>query len=98
MNENEMNEQQEAVKQNVLKRMKRVEGQIRGIQRMIEEGKECEDILVQVRAARSALQSASKLILKRYIMRCHVDAMKDQNPDTDPLEKVIDVLAQYVDD
>ncbi|GFM36538.1 metal-sensitive transcriptional regulator [Desulfovibrio psychrotolerans] len=99
MKEAEMNKEQEAVKQNVQKRLKRIEGQIRGIQRMIEEGKECEDILVQVRAARSALQSASKLILRRYILRCHMDALKGVSEgDSEPFEKVIDVLAQYVDD
>ncbi|UZP66716.1 metal-sensitive transcriptional regulator [Desulfovibrio mangrovi] len=99
MNEAEMNKEQEAVKQNVQKRLKRIEGQIRGIQRMIEDGKECEDILVQVRAARSALQSASKLILRRYILRCHIDALRDASEGRkDPIEKVIDVLAQYVDD
>jgi DNA-binding FrmR family transcriptional regulator len=66
---------------------------------MIEDGKECEDILVQVRAARSALQSASKLILRRYILRCHIDALRDAPEGRkDPIEKVIDVLAQYVDD
>jgi len=99
MNEAEMNTEQEAVKVNVQKRLKRIEGQIRGIQRMIDDGKECEDILVQVRAARSALQSASKLILRRYILRCHIDALKNAHEgDRDPLEKVIDVLTQYVED
>ncbi len=99
MNEAAIEQEQEAVKQNVQKRLKRIEGQIRGIQRMIEEGKECEDILVQVRAARSALQSASKLILKRYILRCQIGALQNSSDGHgDPIEKVIDVLAQYVDD
>ena len=91
------NTEQEIVKQNVLKRLKRIEGQIRGIQRMIEDGKECEDILVQVKAARSALQSASKLVLKRYILRCHTDALQSDS-DEEQMEKVLAILAQYVDE
>ena len=42
-------EEQDALRKNVLSRMKRIEGQVRGIQKMIESGKECEDILVQDR-------------------------------------------------
>jgi|UPI000045C912 DNA-binding FrmR family transcriptional regulator len=93
----EINTEQEQIKKNVIQRMKRVEGQIRGIQRMIEEGKECEDILVQVRAARSALQSASRLILKRYLLKCHIDSLRNSDDPTEPLDKVIDVLSHYVE-
>ena len=54
---------QAALKHDVLARMKRIEGQVRGIQRMIDEGKECADVLVQVRAVRSALRSATTQIM-----------------------------------
>ncbi len=90
-------QEQERIKKNVLSRMKRIEGQVRGIQRMIEDGKECEDILVQVRAVRSALQSANKLILKRYMLRCHVDAMEAGHDQQEALEKVIKVLTGFLD-
>ena len=89
--------EQEELKKNVLSRMKRIEGQVRGIQRMIEEGKECEDILVQVRAVRSALQSSSKLILKRYMIRCHIEAMEEGTSPEESLDKFIKVLTGFVD-
>lgn len=98
MNANE--QEQERLKQNVLSRMKRIEGQVRGIQRMIEDGKECEDILVQVRAVRSALQSANKLILKRYMLRCYTDTVSDAQQgreDHEALEKFIKVLTGFLD-
>lgn len=98
MNANE--QEQERIKHNVLSRMKRIEGQVRGIQRMIEEGKECEDILVQVRAVRSALQSANKLILKRYMLRCYTDTVQEAREGHDEhesLEKFIKVLTGFLD-
>jgi DNA-binding FrmR family transcriptional regulator len=93
-------QEQERIKQNVLSRMKRIEGQVRGIQRMIEDGKECEDILVQVRAVRSALQSANKLILKRYMLRCYTEAAKGEEQgldDHESLENFIKVLTGFLD-
>lgn len=89
--------EQERLKKNVLSRMKRIEGQVRGIQRMIDDGKECEDILVQVRAVRSALQSANKLILKRYMIRCHAEATEEGASQEESLEKFIKVLTSFLD-
>jgi len=54
----------------MLNRLKRVEGQLRGIQRMIIENKPCHNILVQLSAARKAMQQACIEILKNYIHKC----------------------------
>ena len=89
--------EQERIKKNVLARMKRIEGQVRGIQRMIEDGKECEDVLVQVRAVRSALQSANKLILKRYLLRCHAETEAGGEHGPEALDKFIDVLGGFLE-
>lgn len=89
--------EEEQIKKNVLSRMKRIEGQVRGIQGMIEAGKECEDILVQVRAVRSALQSANKLILKRYMLRCYADAMSEGADEKEALDKFIKVLTGFIE-
>ncbi len=89
--------EEEKIKKNVLSRMKRIEGQVRGIQGMIEAGKECEDILVQVRAVRSALQSANKLILKRYMLRCYADAMTEGADEKEALDKFIKVLTGFIE-
>lgn len=89
--------EQEKIKQDVLKRMKRIEGQVRGIQGMIEGGKECEDILVQVKAAKSALQSATRLILKRYLLRCYVKSMEEGQDMDKELNKVIKVMTSFIE-
>ena len=87
----------QAIKKNILSRMKRIEGQVRGIQGMIEAGKECEDILVQVKAVRSALQSANKLILKRYLLRCHAESVENGRDAKDALDNFIKVVAGFIE-
>ncbi|MBE8516162.1 metal-sensitive transcriptional regulator [Amycolatopsis sp. H6(2020)] len=57
-----------------LARLRRVEGQIRGLQRMIEQDKYCIDILTQVSAATKALQAFSLQLLDKHLQTCVVDA------------------------
>ena len=73
----------------MLNRLRRVEGQLRGIQRMIIEDKPCYDILMQLSAARSAMEKACMEILKRNIHKCLAEA---QSPDFANLEKLIEAL------
>jgi len=87
---------QEALKKDVMARMKRIEGQVRGIQRMIDEGKECEDILVQVRAVRSALRAATTQILRRYLLCCNEKAMRSHEPDQQ-YEKLMKLVSDFID-
>lgn len=54
----------------VLKRLRRVEGQVRGLQRMIEEARDCHDILIQLSGVRSALDAAGEQILEQYASGC----------------------------
>jgi len=54
----------------LLARLRRIEGQIRGIQRMLEQGRECDDVLTQLMAARSGLDQAGLLVMDRHIERC----------------------------
>ncbi len=58
----------------VINRLARIEGHVRGLRRMVEEGVPCPDLLVQIAAIRSALESAGRLILEDHIKSCMVDA------------------------
>lgn len=60
----------------VQKRLRRVEGQIRGLQRMVEEERYCIDVLEQVSAATRALQSVALLLLNDHLGHCVADAVK----------------------
>jgi DNA-binding FrmR family transcriptional regulator len=64
------------INERVLRRLKNIEGQVRGIQRMVEEEKYCVDILIQISAVRAALNSAGMVILKRHIESCVAEAIE----------------------
>ena len=57
-----------------LKRLRRIEGQVRGLQRMVEDDKYCIDILTQVSAATKALQAFSLELLEEHLAHCVADA------------------------
>lgn len=61
------------VKQQMLSRLRRIEGQVRGVHTMIEEERSCEEILQQLSAIRSAVQSASAIFLQEYAVDCLVE-------------------------
>ena len=59
--------------QGLLARLRRIEGQIRGIQRMLEEDRVCEDIVTQLMAARSSLDQVGLRLLEHHVERCLCD-------------------------
>jgi len=64
--------------QALLSRLRRIEGQIRGIQRMLEEDRVCEDIVTQLMAARSSLDQVGVRLLDHHVERCLCD---DKSPE-----------------
>jgi CsoR family transcriptional regulator, copper-sensing transcriptional repressor len=64
-------------KDDYLKRLRRIEGQVRGLQRMIEQDKYCIDILTQVAAATRALQSVALGLLEEHLSHCVTDAVAE---------------------
>ena len=84
-------------KESHLKRLRRIEGQIRGLQRMVEEDKYCIDILTQVSAATKALQSFSLELLDEHMAHCLVDAAKAGGPEADAkVREASDAIARLV--
>lgn len=71
-----------------LKRVRRIEGQIRGIGRLIEEKKYCVDILIQIKAARSALKSLELSILEEHMRHCVVGS----GGKSDKIEEIMELL------
>jgi DNA-binding FrmR family transcriptional regulator len=70
-------------KDDYLRRLRRIEGQSRGLQRMVEEDKYCIDILTQVSAMTSALQSVALGLLDDHLNHCVVDAAATGGPEAD---------------
>ncbi len=78
----------------IIKRLRRVEGQIKGIQKMINEEKSCGDVLIQVSAARSALNSAGGLILENYMKEC-LKSYLDGDLEEESLDELLGTMLQY---
>jgi len=84
-------------KDEYLRRLKRIEGQARGLQRMVEQEKYCIDILTQVSAMTSALQSVALGLLDEHMAHCVVDAARAGGPDADvKLKEASDAIARLV--
>ena len=62
--------------QQVLNRLARIEGHVRAIKRMVEEDTSCPDVLTQIAAVRSALNSVGRVILEDHLQSCMVDAVE----------------------
>ncbi|MBT8042567.1 MAG: metal-sensitive transcriptional regulator [Pontiella sp.] len=75
-------------------RLSRIEGQVKGVKRMIDEGEYCIDIINQIQAARSALQSVSKNILEKHLKHCVAHALEaqDESAIDEKLEEIMTVI------
>jgi DNA-binding FrmR family transcriptional regulator len=75
-------------------RLRRIAGQVAGIQRMLDEDRYCVDVLLQVAAARAALDQVGKLILGAHVRTCVAEAMESGRP-KDRREKVDELLQVF---
>ena len=84
-------------KEEYLKRLRRIEGQARGLQRMVEEEKYCIDILTQVSAMTSALQAVSLGLLDDHLHHCVLDAAAAGGPEAEvKLKEASSAIARLV--
>ena len=69
-----MKVQTPATKDELQKRLRRIEGQVRGVQKMLDEERDCREIIQQLAAIRSAVQGASMMFMKQYASDCLLNA------------------------
>jgi len=88
----------EEIQGTILARLKKIEGQIRGLQAMVTESRECDQILTQVRAAQSALRSVSKLVIRSYLLKCYYEISSKPSAEDmlEKLDKVVGVLTKFI--
>lgn len=92
-----MNHGYSADKEAVLKRLKRIEGQVRGIERMVEEDTYCIDVLTQVSAATKALQSVALILVGDHLNHCVADAMVQGGTQAqEKIQEAQDAIARLV--
>jgi DNA-binding FrmR family transcriptional regulator len=77
----------------LMARLRRIEGQVRGVQRMIDEGRDCPEILQQMTAVRSAVHQASLVLARAYVSECLKGSCE---ADTEALlDRVINTLMKF---
>ncbi|QAS51199.1 metal-sensing transcriptional repressor [Halobacillus litoralis] len=81
-------------KQAVLNRLKRIEGQVRGIQKMVENDRYCVDILVQISAINNALNKVGYSLLERHTHHCVADAIK-KGEGEEAIDELMKVVQQF---
>ncbi len=77
-------------KDNCLRRLKAAEGQLRGVQEMIDSQRPCMEVLTQLAAAQNALRQVSRIVLRNYLENCATDAIRRSDP------KVYDELMEAI--
>ena len=78
----------------VLNRMSRLIGHLQSIRRMVEDGRDCSEVLIQLSAVNAAIRSVSKVILKDHLEHCVVDAVHDNDHET--IEQLTKAIDQFI--
>ena len=91
-----MSSMQSEAKAAVRKRLNRIEGQVRGLSRMVEEDRYCIDIVTQISAVRAALRRAEEEVLRDHVSHCveHAITSGNKNEQRKKISEILDVLGR----
>ena len=78
----------------VVNRLKRIEGQVRGLIKMVEADKNCEEILMQIGSAKAALHKTGQAVLEWHLHHCVLDGIREGNEDV-TLKKLSSAIEQF---
>jgi len=78
----------------VTKRLKRIEGQVRGIIKMVEDDKPCDDILIQIGSAKAALHKTGQVVLEGHLHHCVLDGIREGKED-ETIKKLSSAIEQF---
>jgi DNA-binding FrmR family transcriptional regulator len=67
-------------KNGLLVRLRRVEGQVRGVQKMVEEERYCPDVLTQMSAIHESLRAVERILMKNHLQHCATEALRSEDP------------------
>lgn len=81
-----------------IKRLRRIEGQVRGIQKMVEEDRYCADIIVQVAAVQEALRGVARSLMRNHLHHCAAHAMHSGSPDEQSAmyDELLDLIYKHL--
>lgn len=89
-----MKEHHHTEKKQVLNRMSRAIGHMQGIKKMIEEDRDCSEVLIQIAAVRTAINNIGKVILKDHVEHCVIDAV--ETGDKQVLDDLNDAIGKFI--
>ncbi|NLJ71586.1 MAG: metal-sensitive transcriptional regulator [Syntrophomonadaceae bacterium] len=82
-------------KKNVILRLKRIEGQVRGVQRMIDEGSHCNDVLTQIAAIKSAVNQVGLIVFENHAHECIHKAIHKEN-DEEKFTEIVNMMSKLM--
>lgn len=84
------------IKERNLKRLRRIEGQVRGLQRMVEEDRYCADILTQVSSVHEALRSVGRELMRNHLKHCAASAIKSSEADAEAMyDELVEMMYKH---
>ncbi len=87
----------QVIKDKNLKRLRRIEGQVRGIQRMVEEDRYCADILTQISAVHEALRGVGRELMRNHLKHCAAAAVRTSEEDAEEMyDELIKLMYKHV--
>jgi len=81
--------------ENILKRLRRIEGQVRGLQKMVAEGRPCDEVLTQMTATKKAMESAATLILEEFLNLCATE-VSERGAAPKKAEEIATILRKFI--
>jgi CsoR family transcriptional regulator, copper-sensing transcriptional repressor len=87
----------EGVKRNLSLRLRRIEGQVRGVQKMVEEERYCPDVLTQISSVHESLRSVERVLLRNHLQHCATEALRsgDENKARRTYEELTELFYKH---
>jgi len=87
--------EKDEMKKEIINRLKTIKGHIAGIERMVEEDKCCEDVLLQVTAIKASIHKVGLMIIEQHAKNCLIHEAQGEAIDKEQLEKVLETIIKF---
>ena len=79
-----------------LKRLRRIEGQVRGLQKMVEEDRYCADVMAQISSVNEALRAVGRELMRNHLKHCATAAIRASEPEADAMyDELVDLMHRF---
>jgi CsoR family transcriptional regulator, copper-sensing transcriptional repressor len=79
-----------------IKRLRRIEGQVRGLQKMVDDDRYCADIMTQISSVHEALRSVGRELMRNHLKHCATSAIREGGPSADAMyDELVDLLYKH---